>query len=394
MSLPQIKRPPYTLRLDRDLHRDDYDQFPRSHRHRDSYSRPAQQRETILLHISSLTKRVNEMESRIVEKIRTQTESPVRNPLNLSARNKDQVLPHPIILATLMNAFYGGDKKKKKVKLVHKYRESIASNQNKEERHIQRPSFQIFDLPRSIVQPKNPPPVPANVKDSNDLSKRFGNWPNDRPKKLSTFNVNQGVVIESEERQPKNRKITGFDIGPTSLKRLDILSPVNAPPENSENKLNEKTIEEKEEEDEEEIPQKSRASTYQVVSPQFASKEFSKTLDTFPPNPRSSTFVKIKSLWWKKLRSAFRFLTNLKLTYQQRLSARKKNCEAFYTENYKFVIESIVSFLKKPVHDAINGLLDIKRNFDIVSEIQTSRITFQTLNILKVGSKGRSQNRY
>lgn len=287
-----------------------------------------------------------------------------------------------------MNAFYGNGQKKKPIKLAQKFRASVASGQNKEVRDNKRPSFQIFDLPRSVLQAKERQLDHFGSHNENHHNVATNHHPNNSQKRLSLFDNAKKISTDDENRRRFDRRTSGPILKTSPLQQMEFSPPREDNPFNSNPNQFDKNFPENNDNKHEFQPLKSLFAKQQKKIPHIPSKQFSNISETLASNDNLTIPSKVRSHFWKKLRSAFKFIVMIKRTYQEKLTARKQNCEKFYTENYQFVIQSVVSFLTKPIHDVINSLLDIKKNFDIVSEVQTSRITFQNLNILKASSLG------
>ena len=388
MSLPQIKRPYFTHRQERasEHHEEDY-YFP-THRVRYSLGSSNQLRQNMLTQISSISKKVSEIESRIVEKLRIQSKSQRANSRMLTVLKPNRTLPHPIVLSTLINAFYGNTSKIKPIKLVQKYQTSVAARQNREPQSIKHRSFQIYDLPQTVLQSRgrsNDCRGNANEKDTNSLKEKSRETLQNI---FSLLDKTQTSKTDHTNHPQINRRVLE-PIRRTGPFKLIEFSPSNnfSPSQTKKNQRDEKAVAHMLITDDH-YPITSSFSKEERNLPQIASKELSKTSKTLTPNQKLSTPVKVRNRHWKKLRSVFRFMIVIKHVYQKRLASRKQNCQIFYAENYRFVSQSVVDFLRKPVHGILNNLLDMNKNFDIASEIQDIRISYQSLITLKVSSKG------
>jgi hypothetical protein len=329
-------------------------------------SRVSANRNELLVRINQMTKKVNDVESKIFEKIRKRN---VLSHANMEAfapiaeSGLKSNMPHPVILASLINAFYG-DRKKRRKKRESRMNSLKDMNLNDSQLYKKfnmekRPKPQIYDIPGQLLAQKQRFPVMliSNTAEM-PLSK-------ENTASLQNFQTSSNPVKISER---------------DSLKNLAFHNTILKSDKDLQNKLqNSTSFEEKLQEKIQKPPPQHPAFNSMIVPSE----------QEFKSGPKKSTLQKTDTPYtvsanWLKLSNCFRFMMNIKQNYKVKLNTRKQICDRFYTENYEFILQSIIPLLKKPVIDNLSSLLDIKKNFDIVSEVDKSRITPNAMNALRV----------
>lgn len=321
----------------------------------------------LLTKINDLSKKVESVELRLLEKLKHKSSSLHTSGVKrLNPNPSSKNLPHPLILANLISAFYGTNSNATRSSKA-KYHKGDASE-------IEIPAKTPFLFPSKIRKPK------LEIHKMSDQiilqKKRF-------PASIASPSIDS---LATKENLPSTNTIVNLV---NSIKIPKDRQSVKQSSSVSISELQDKNLSGENNDDRSFTDSGSPQELDPIPEhPAFGSVIMKNAIDI---KPRASQFSRMeinlvveRSEYWSKLANTFRFIVALKKTYQERLHSRKSLCETFYTENYDFVVQSIVMLIKKPIQDAISQLLDIKRNFDVVSEIEVSRITTVTIISLRV----------
>jgi len=318
----------------------------------------------LLTKINDLTKKVETVEMRLLGKLKSESLSfQTAGIKRLKPNSTSGCPPHPLILANLISAFYG-------------------SNSNAAK--LSKKKFQKKEFVDPALNSKEPFTLPLKVRERALEVKRIPDQILLQHKRLPAV-----LVPQSNEEVPTKENL------PTTNTIVNPVDFLKVPKVDSEGKKS-SSVSINELQDTKTSGEKS-----------LTDSDMPDELDSIPEHPafgsvlmktaldirsRASKFSRMeinlvveRSAPWSKLVNAFRFIVALKKTYQESLQSRKSLCETFYHENYDFVLQSVVALIRKPIQDSVNQLLDIKKNFDVVSEVEVSRITAYAIISLRVG---------